>query len=317
MAESAAPSGEDGPPPGFEDVRPGTFAAVEQEAKPDAAVEELSAAVATSARVTAEGEDVDAPDASLKSGVLLEAEEEEIKTVLAPSATPYASAKTFEELQLSPELLMVRCRATRRDSAAWRLQPYSRAAADSPLCCAAQGLYKEMGFSKPSRVQAETLPLILSPPYRNLVAQAHNGSGKTTCFVLGMLSRVDVALRQPQALCVCPTRELVVQNVDVLRKMGKHTTIGCTSTAAFTDSHAASRMPPIVDQVVIGTPGRLNSWIARKTLPCGYAPPPLPTLALPTEGSRRMSTTFQQVLTHCDEHLVHTIFRLTAPDHPC
>lgn len=47
------------------------------------------------------------------------------------------------------------------------------------------------------------------------VAQAHNGSGKTTCFVLAMLSRVDPQQQVPQALCICPTRELVVQNLQV------------------------------------------------------------------------------------------------------
>ena len=53
--------------------------------------------------------------------------------------------------------------------------------------------------------------------------QAHNGSGKTTCFTLGMLARVDPAVQAPQALCVCPTRELVVQNQMVLERMGKFT----------------------------------------------------------------------------------------------
>jgi ATP-dependent RNA helicase DDX19/DBP5 len=93
--------------------------------------------------------------------------------------TPYTSAKTFEELNLSPELL--------------------------------RGLYSEMGFEKPSKIQAISLPMILTPPYQNLIAQAHNGSGKTTCFVLGMLSRVDPKIAAPQALCVCPTRELAMQ----------------------------------------------------------------------------------------------------------
>jgi hypothetical protein len=110
MADSASASTseppaaeEGGAPPGFEGVAPGTHAVDEAE------LAQLNAAVATSARVTAEGEDVDAPDLSLKSGVLVEEEEaSEIKTVLAPSATPYASAKTFEELNLSPELLTVR-----------------------------------------------------------------------------------------------------------------------------------------------------------------------------------------------------------------
>ncbi|KAH0971525.1 hypothetical protein GBA52_023681 [Prunus armeniaca] len=74
--------------------------------------------------------------------------------------TPYTSASSFEDLNLSPEVL--------------------------------KGLYVEMGFKKPSKVQAITLPMILTPPYKDLIAQAHNGSGKTTCFVLGMLSRILV-----------------------------------------------------------------------------------------------------------------------------
>ena len=126
-----------------------------------------------------------------------------------------------------------------------------------------------MHFTKPSRIQAETLPLILGDPPQHLIAQAHNGSGKTTCFVLGMLSRVNEALAKPQALCVCPTRELVVQNVEVLSKMAAHTRIRCTHTATEggDERGAASRMPPIVDQVVIATPGKLMTWITRKTMP--------------------------------------------------
>jgi len=55
------------------------------------------------------------------------------------------------------------------------------------------------------------LPMILEPPYKDLIAQASNGSGKTACFVLGMLSRVDPNLHAPQALCICPTRYLAIQ----------------------------------------------------------------------------------------------------------
>jgi ATP-dependent RNA helicase DDX19/DBP5 len=99
--------------------------------------------------------------------------------------TLYTSAMSFEDLNLSPELL--------------------------------QGLYSEMKFEKPSKIQAATLPMIVTPPYKNLIAQAHNGSGKTTCFVLGMLSRVDPQLKAPQALCLCPTRELVIQVCSFVR----------------------------------------------------------------------------------------------------
>ncbi|XP_061346963.1 DEAD-box ATP-dependent RNA helicase 38-like [Gastrolobium bilobum] len=150
--------------------------------------------------------------------------------------TPYTSATTFEELNLSPELL--------------------------------NGLYVEMKFHKPSKIQAVTLPMILNPPNRDLVAHAHNGSGKTTCFLLGMLSRVDPKLQAPQAFCICPTRELAIQNTEVLRKMGKYMGISseCAIPADSSDALPIAKRAPIMAQVVIGTPGTINKWMAYKKL---------------------------------------------------
>ncbi|KAK4396432.1 DEAD-box ATP-dependent RNA helicase 38 [Sesamum angolense] len=92
--------------------------------------------------------------------------------------------------------------------------------------------------------------MILTPPNKNLIAQAHNGSGKTTCFVLGMLSRVAPKLTAPQALCICPTRELAIQNMEVLLKMGKFT--GITSELAIPADPAnyipIQKRPPITAQ---------------------------------------------------------------------
>jgi len=169
---------------------------------------------------------------TLKFVGALEAETE-IKKVVADD-TPYTSAKSFEDLKLSPELL--------------------------------QGLYSEMKFEKPSKIQAETLPMIVTPPYKNLIAQAHNGSGKTTCFVLGMLSRVDPKMKAPQALCVCPTRELVIQNEEVVLRMARYTGVTTASTANADSnslSTSSSRLGKIVDQVVIGTPGTLKRWMTK------------------------------------------------------
>ncbi|KAL1557878.1 DEAD-box ATP-dependent RNA helicase 38 [Salvia divinorum] len=150
--------------------------------------------------------------------------------------TPYTSAKRFEDLNLSPELL--------------------------------KGLYVEMKFEQPSKIQAISLPMILTPPYKNLIAQAHNGSGKTTCFVLGMLSRVDPKVPEPQALCICPTRELAIQNMEVLLKMGKFT--GITSELALPPDKAnympIQKRPPITAQVIIGTPGTFSKWLQHKKL---------------------------------------------------
>lgn len=156
--------------------------------------------------------------------------------VVPSGDTLYKSAKTFEDLNLSAELL--------------------------------KGLYVEMKFERPSKVQEVTLPMILTPPHKNLIAQAHNGSGKTTCFVLGMLSRVDPRLGAPQALCICPTRELAIQNMEVLLKMGKYT--GITSELAIPPSKEnyvpINKRPPLTAQVIIGTPGTINKWIVAKKL---------------------------------------------------
>ncbi|PIA64933.1 hypothetical protein AQUCO_00100416v1 [Aquilegia coerulea] len=169
-----------------------------------------------------------------KNDFLDEPEDTQISAVTSGD-TLYSTATKFEDLNLSPELL--------------------------------KGLYIEMKFTRPSKIQSISLPMILTPPYKDLVAQAHNGSGKTTCFVLGMLSRVDPNLKEVQALCICPTRELAIQNMDVLKKMGKYT--GITSFPAIPSGSARipiPRMAEIKDQVVIGTPGRIRDLMSSKKL---------------------------------------------------
>lgn len=190
------------------------------------------AGVAVSDGGAAGARELDAAEEEGVGGGLVEGAEGEIRTVVADD-TLYTSASTFEELGLSPELL--------------------------------QGLYTEMKFERPSKVQAQTLPMILSPPHRSLIAQAHNGSGKTTCFTLAMLSRVDPGVEGVQALCVCPTRELVLQNLGVLQRLGKYTRIASTSTAAA-EVATASRRTRVADPVVFGTHGKLRDWMSKRVL---------------------------------------------------
>ncbi|KAI9108198.1 hypothetical protein K1719_021071 [Acacia pycnantha] len=163
-------------------------------------------------------------------------DEPDDSTIQAVTLGEYTSASTFEDLNLSPELL--------------------------------KGLYVEMKFQKPSKIQAISLPMILNPPHKDLIAQAHNGSGKTTCFVLGMLSRVDPKVQAPQALCICPTRELAIQNMEVLRKLGRYTGIGseCAIPTDSRDYVPITKRPPIMAQVVIGTPGTIKKWMSSKKL---------------------------------------------------
>ncbi|KAJ0974007.1 hypothetical protein J5N97_015972 [Dioscorea zingiberensis] len=161
--------------------------------------------------------------------------ESEIQAVTSGN-TVYEAAVKFEDLDLSKELI--------------------------------KGLYVAMDFTRPSKIQAISLPMILTPPYKDLVAQAHNGSGKTTCFVLGMLSRIDPTKEGPQAMCICPTRELAQQNKAVLMRMGKFTAI--TSMCAIPSDSASYvpmyKRPEVKEHVVFGTPGTIKKLMTAKKL---------------------------------------------------
>lgn len=190
-------------------------------------------------------DDVDKPDTSVKGGGLRDsAAAIETQT---DGTTLYTSAKRFEELGLSESLL--------------------------------QGLYSEMNFERPSAIQATTLPMILTAPFKHLVAQAQNGSGKTTCFVLSMLSRVDPNLKETQSLCICPTRELVLQNLSVAKKMGKYTDITYFSTVEYLE-----RNEKCYGQVMFGTHGRLKNWVGRRQVTLNHIKVCLGDLKLKSEA---------------------------------
>lgn len=124
------------------------------------------------------------------------------------------------------------------------------------------GIYG-MKFSKPSKIQSVALPLILSTPPENLIGQAQSGSGKTATFALAMLFRVDETLHQPQALCLAPTRELARQIAAVVRAMGKFTQAKTFMAVPGVD---VERGTTITEQIIVGTPGRVESLIKRKSL---------------------------------------------------
>src|ERR1700748_3236787 len=68
----------------------------------------------------------------------------------------------------------------------------------------------EMGFEKPSPIQAEALPILLGEP-TDFLGLAATGTGKTAAFAIPLLERIDPAKRTVQGLILCPTRELAIQ----------------------------------------------------------------------------------------------------------
>eukprot|EP00475_Leptophrys_vorax_P011301 TRINITY_DN1780_c0_g2_i2.p2 TRINITY_DN1780_c0_g2~~TRINITY_DN1780_c0_g2_i2.p2 ORF type:complete len:296 (-),score=84.12 TRINITY_DN1780_c0_g2_i2:1559-2446(-) len=120
----------------------------------------------------------------------------------------------------------------------------------------AQG-FASLGWVKPLEVQVQTLPLIFKSPYRNVIAQAPTGKGKTGAFAVGMLGRCDAGVSQPQAICIAPTREIANQTADntvsVLAGF-----LGLTVFKAVRDAESAET---IKDHVVVGTPGTVIKLI--------------------------------------------------------
>lgn len=132
------------------------------------------------------------------------------------------------------------------------------------------GIY-EMGFVKPSKVQEAALPIIAgSPgqPGQSLMAQAQNGSGKTAAFSLAVLSSLEVEYVQPQAMVICPTRELAKQNQSVINDLGKRLPVKTQLVCPGNDEDRCPRDPKA--HVLIGTPGKLSDLAKKKIINCWY-----------------------------------------------
>lgn len=115
-----------------------------------------------------------------------------------------------------------------------------------------KGIYN-MNFRKPSKIQEKALPLLLSNPPQNMIAQSQSGTGKTAAFVLTILSRLDMSKpTTPQALILAPARELARQIEGVVRLIGQFVE-GLTIQAAVPG--AVERNAKVAAMVIVGTPG--------------------------------------------------------------
>ncbi|MBL0146758.1 MAG: DEAD/DEAH box helicase [Chitinophagaceae bacterium] len=124
----------------------------------------------------------------------------------------------------------------------------------------------DLGFEKPSEIQEKAIPVLLSGT-TDFIGLAQTGTGKTAAFGLPLIQLIDAAQRHPQALIVCPTRELCLQITNDLEKFTKHTK-GVYTEAVY---GGASIMMQIRNlkrgvHIVIATPGRLIDLIERKAI---------------------------------------------------
>ena len=77
---------------------------------------------------------------------------------------------------------------------------------------------ESLGYERPSPIQAMAIPVAMAGG--DLLGLSQTGSGKTAAFGLPVLARIDLKIRHPQALIVCPTRELAVQVCEEIHRLG-------------------------------------------------------------------------------------------------
>ena len=124
----------------------------------------------------------------------------------------------------------------------------------------------DLNFFQPSKIQSQAIP-ILNDKERNsdLIAQAESGSGKTIAALVPMLLHVNGDEKVLQTICLCHTRELIIQTFDVFKKMNEYTKF--EGDICVKNSKEGSETPPSkTAQLLFGTPTSICYWIEKGQL---------------------------------------------------
>jgi len=114
---------------------------------------------------------------------------------------------------------------------------------------------QEMGFSEMTPIQAASIPKFLAG--KDLIGQSKTGSGKTAAFVIPVLHKIRVDESQPQALILCPTRELCDQVLHECQKFSKY--LPRLKTVALVGGQPSLPQTEALRKgvhLIVGTPGR-------------------------------------------------------------
>ena len=123
----------------------------------------------------------------------------------------------------------------------------------------------QMGYEEATHIQSQAIPALLSGA--DVVGQSQTGSGKTAAFALPAIEKVDVRVRAPQILILCPTRELAVQVAEEVAKLAAFKK-GVREIPIYGGQSYDRQLRGLRDgaQIIIGTPGRVMDHLDRRTL---------------------------------------------------
>ncbi len=124
----------------------------------------------------------------------------------------------------------------------------------------------DLGFETPTPIQVKAIPILLSGT-TDFVGLAQTGTGKTAAFGLPLLQLVEPENKYPQALIVCPTRELCLQICNDLQDFKKYTR-NIIAEPVYGGASIVMQIRALKKgvHIVVATPGRLIDMIERKAI---------------------------------------------------
>ena len=127
----------------------------------------------------------------------------------------------------------------------------------------------DQGYSEPTPVQSEAIPIVLAG--RDLLAGAQTGTGKTAGFTLPLLQRLHAATvpgarRAVRALVLTPTRELAAQVAESVMGYGKHLPLKCAVIFGGVSYNPQAEALRRGIDIVVATPGRLLDHVSQRTI---------------------------------------------------
>ncbi|WP_421942594.1 DEAD/DEAH box helicase [Pedobacter sp.] len=125
---------------------------------------------------------------------------------------------------------------------------------------------KDLGFETPTPIQEQSIPVLLEGT-NDFVGLAQTGTGKTAAFGLPLLELIDFKVTKPQALILCPTRELCLQIANDLKNFSKNVA-NAHVVAVYGGANIMQQLREIRQgvQIVVATPGRMLDIIGRKAI---------------------------------------------------
>jgi ATP-dependent RNA helicase DeaD len=127
----------------------------------------------------------------------------------------------------------------------------------------------DLGFTTPTPIQLKSIPILLAGT-TDFVGLAQTGTGKTAAYGLPLLQLIEPAYKYPQALIVCPTRELCLQICNDIQDYKKYTK-SISAEAVYGGASIVMQIRALKKgvHIVVATPGRLIDMIERKAIDLG------------------------------------------------